>query len=37
VGHPEYTDGSGIQASEAGATVIAEEIWRIMQDNCIAQ
>jgi hypothetical protein len=37
VGHPEYTDGSGIQASEAGATVIAEEIWKIMQDNCIAQ
>ncbi len=36
-GNPNYTDGSGIQASEAGATVIADEIWKIMQANCIAQ
>jgi hypothetical protein len=35
--HPEYTDASGIQASEAGARVIANQIWEIMQDNCIAQ
>jgi hypothetical protein len=36
-GHPEYTDGSGIQASEAGATVIADSIWELMQSACIAQ
>ncbi len=35
VNHPEYSDG--IQASKAGAIVIANEIWKIMQDNCIAQ
>jgi len=32
-----YTAVDGIQASEAGATRIAEEIWGIMQENCIAQ
>lgn len=37
VGHPEYTAVDGIQASEAGARVIADSIWGIMQDNCIAQ
>lgn len=37
VGHPEYTAGNGFQASEAGGQVIAEQIWKIMQDNCIAQ
>jgi hypothetical protein len=37
VGHPEYTDGTNIQASEAGSQVIAREIWAIMQLNCIAQ
>jgi hypothetical protein len=36
-GHPEYTDGSGVQASEAGAIVIADQIWAIMEANCIAQ
>jgi hypothetical protein len=37
-GHPEYTDPTnGIQASSAGATVIADGIWAIMQQNCIAQ
>jgi hypothetical protein len=36
LGHPEYT-ADGIQASEAGARVIADSIWSIMQDNCIAQ
>jgi hypothetical protein len=36
-GNPGYTDGSGFQASVAGATVIADEIWKIMQQNCIAQ
>ncbi len=32
-----YTDNSGVQASEAGARVIADAIWDVMQDNCIAQ
>lgn len=36
-GHPEYTAPDGIQASESGATVIAEAIWTIMVDHCIAQ
>ena len=36
-GHPEYTDSSGIQSSAAGAAVIANQIWLIMQQNCIAQ
>jgi len=36
-GHPEYTAPDGIQASEDGARVIADSIWAIMQDNCIAQ
>ena len=36
-GHPEYTDSSGIQASAAGAKVIADAIWAIMQQSCLAQ
>lgn len=32
-GHPEYT-ASGIQASEAGAAVIAEQTWNILQGGC---
>jgi hypothetical protein len=36
-GHPEYTASSGIQSSEAGAKVIADAIWTIMQQSCIAQ
>jgi hypothetical protein len=36
-GHPEYTATDGVQASEAGATVIGDAIWAIMQQNCIAQ
>lgn len=35
--HPEYTGPSGIQASDAGAAVIADLIWSTMQDHCIAQ
>jgi hypothetical protein len=35
-GHPEYT-ATGIQASEAGATVLGNLIWATMQDHCIAQ
>lgn len=37
LGHPEYTAPDGIQSSEAGARVIADAIWAIMQKNCIAQ
>lgn len=37
LGHPEYTAPDGVQSSEAGARVIADSIWAIMQDNCIAQ
>lgn len=35
--HPEYTGPSQIQASEAGGAAIAEAIWDIMQEHCIAQ
>lgn len=36
--HPDYTDAAnGIQASVAGAVAIGGAIWKIMQDNCIAQ
>jgi hypothetical protein len=35
--HPEYTASGDFFPSETGANVLAEEIWRIMQDNCIAQ
>jgi hypothetical protein len=34
-GHPEYYNG--IVPSTAGGQVIAEQIWSIMQKNCIAQ
>jgi hypothetical protein len=37
LGHPEFTAADGIQASEAGAIVIADLIWATMQDHCIAQ
>ena len=36
-GHPEYTAVDGIQASEAGATVLGNLIWATMQEHCIAQ
>lgn len=36
-GHPEYTAADGIQASEAGATLIGDLIWDAMQEHCIAQ
>jgi len=35
--HPEYTAADGIQASPAGANVIADAIWATMQDNCVEQ
>jgi lysophospholipase L1-like esterase len=34
---PEYTGGDNIHPSTAGGNVIAEAIWAIMQENCIAQ
>ncbi len=37
VGHSEYTAADGVQASNAGAQVIANAIWSIMQQHCIAQ
>jgi hypothetical protein len=37
LGHSEYTAAGEILASEAGAQVIADSIWAIMQDNCIVQ
>jgi hypothetical protein len=36
-GHPEYTSADTINPSSAGQDVIAEAIWQLMQDNCIAQ
>lgn len=37
-GHPDYTDPiSNIQASEDGARAIGNAIWKIKQDNGIAQ
>jgi hypothetical protein len=36
-GHPEYTSSDGVQASEAGGSAIADAIWAIMQQSCIAQ
>ena len=34
-GHPEYSNG--IVPSDSGAQVIGDQIWAIMQQNCIAQ
>jgi hypothetical protein len=34
-GHPEYSNG--IVPSDSGAQVIADAIWAVMQQNCIAQ
>jgi len=34
---PEYTGDTAIQASDAGGVAIAEAIWDIMQEHCIAQ
>ena len=36
-GHPEYTATDGILPTDAGANVISDAIWAIMQTNCIAQ
>jgi hypothetical protein len=36
-GHPEYTAADTINPSAEGAEVIAQSIWNVMQQNCIAQ
>lgn len=36
-GHAEYTAPDGYQASDDGAAVIADAIWAVMVENCIAQ
>jgi hypothetical protein len=37
VNHPEYTAPNNVFASDAGAQVLADAIWGIMQQDCIAQ
>ena len=37
VGHPEYTASGNVFANEAGAAVLADALWDIMQDQCVAQ
>jgi hypothetical protein len=37
MGHPEYTASDGVLASDAGAVALADAIWAMMQQNCIAQ
>jgi hypothetical protein len=36
-GHPEYTAPGDTFASEAGAMVLGDAIWGLMQEHCIAQ
>jgi len=36
-GHPEYIGSDSLHPSDAGAKIIGNAIWKIMQDNCIAQ
>ena len=36
-GHPEYTAPGDVFASDAGGQALADAIWAIMQQNCIAQ
>ena len=36
-GHPEYTAANGILPTDAGARVVADQIWATMQAKCIAQ
>jgi hypothetical protein len=35
-GHPEYTS-DGIHPTSQGAIVTGDAIWKVMQDNCVAQ
>lgn len=36
-GKPEFIGGDTIHASEAGGEVIAEAVWSLMQEHCVAQ
>lgn len=36
-GHPEYIGGDNLHPSDAGGKVIGQNVWKIMQENCIAQ
>lgn len=36
-GHPEYTASNGILPTDAGARVMANQLWETMRSNCIAQ
>ena len=36
-GHPEYTGAGAFLPTDAGAVVLADAIWALMQQNCIAQ
>jgi hypothetical protein len=36
-GHPDYFFSDGLHANDVGEAKIADAIWKVMQDNCIAQ
>lgn len=36
-GHPEYFYSDGLHANDTGSAKIAEAVWAVMKDNCIAQ
>jgi len=36
-GHPEYTGAGAFLPTDAGAVVLGDAIWSLMQQNCIAQ
>jgi lysophospholipase L1-like esterase len=36
-GHPNYFYSDGLHANDTGEAKIAEEIWRVMKENCIGQ
>jgi hypothetical protein len=36
-GHPDYFASDGIHANDMGENLIADQIWKTMKDNCIAQ
>lgn len=36
-GHPEYFYSDGLHANDTGTAKIAEAVWKVMKDNCIAQ
>ena len=36
-GHPEYTGAGAFLPTDAGAVVLGDAIWALMQQNCVAQ